>query len=162
MINKGISISYRPIQPSEIAAVRDLILRVFDEFVAPLYAREGVATFHDYVSADKIADRLGVDHEMFVAESGYKLIGIIETRNFRHISLLFVDKAFHGLGIGRSLISLAIAECRRENPDLRALTVNSSPNSVEVYARMGFNATGPEQTRDGIRFTPMALPVSAD
>lgn len=36
-------------------------------------------------------------------------------------------------------------------------TVNSSPNAVGAYQTMGFKIEGPEQTKNGIRFVPMAL-----
>ena len=37
----------------------------------------------------------------------------------------------------------------------KAFTVHSSPYAVEVYRHLGFAATGPEQTVNGLRFTPM-------
>ena len=35
-------------------------------------------------------------------------------------------------------------------------TVNSAPYAVDIYRHLGFAETGPEQTINGIRFTPMA------
>lgn len=35
------------------------------------------------------------------------------------------------------------------------MTVNSSPYAVPVYEKLGFHATGSEQTVNGLRFTPM-------
>jgi len=49
----------------------------------------------------------------------------------------------------------AIRPGRPPKPDGEGLTVNSSPNAVPAYIRMGFSPTGPEEVRNGIRFTPM-------
>ena len=54
---------------------------------------------------------------------------------------------------------MALAICRREKPDLVAITVNSSPYAVPIYERLGFRQTKPEQVVDGIRIVPMAVEV---
>jgi len=45
----------------------------------------------------------------------------------------------------------------RSRPDLTKVTVNSSPNAIGAYKKLGFNAVGPEQIEHGIRFIPMRL-----
>jgi predicted GNAT family N-acyltransferase len=60
-----------------------------------------------------------------------------------------------GKGIGRCLLSHAIALCQQERPDLSEVEVHSSPWAVPVYGRLGFRPTGPEQEQCGIRYTRM-------
>ena len=57
------------------------------------------------------------------------------------------------MGIGRKLIY----ELRKLEKDMGGyrLTVNASPYAVEFYRKIGFVDTGAEQTKDGIRYTPM-------
>ena len=61
-----------------------------------------------------------------------------------------MDAAYHRWGIGRRLF-----EAMKQDYARKAFTVHSSPYAVEVYRHLGFAATGPEQTVNGLRFTPM-------
>ena len=80
---------------------------------------------------------------------------MIEMRHHRHISLLFVEPGCQGRGLGRGLLERAVEEARKANPGLREMTVNSSPNAIVAYERMGFESTGPQQDINGVRFIPM-------
>jgi predicted GNAT family N-acyltransferase len=84
-------------------------------------------------------------------------VGAIEVRDYNHISLLFVHMAHQRQGIARELLRRALAICCRYRPSLRQVDVNSSPNAVVAYARLGFRQRGPEQIKNGIRFVPMVL-----
>ena len=145
----------------EGAAVVDLVLRVFDEFVAPGYAQEGIAEFKKYVTTDATALRLAEGNLFIVAAAGLRIVGVIEIRENHHIALLFVEKTFQGQGIAGNLLRRAIDRCSQRRPDVRQITVNSSPNAFSAYERMGFKAVGDEQTVNGIRFIPMALDLGA-
>jgi hypothetical protein len=62
--------------------------------------------------------------------------------------MLFVRSSRQRGGIARGLLAAAgDAKC--------AFTVNSSPNAVSAYERLGFRITGSEQCLHGIRFVPM-------
>ena len=75
--------------------------------------------------------------------------------NVSHIALLFVDTDFHGKGIGTNLIQEAINMCLKNNPDLEAITVSSSPNSLSFYKSVGFEIGAEEVNENGMRFIPM-------
>ena len=87
------------------------------------------------------------------------LVGVIALRTGQHISLLFVRDKFHHLGVARKLINVAVDAVAMENPQIRAVTVNSSPYAVGFYKKLGFVPLGPEQRADGIRFTAMRLVI---
>ena len=87
------------------------------------------------------------------------LIGVVALRTRQHISLLFVRDKFHRLGVARKLMNVAINAVVIENPQVRAVTVNSSPYAVGFYKKLGFVPLGPEQRADGIRFTSMRLAI---
>ena len=146
----------RPIGQAELKEAIQLVNRVFAEFVAVDYSEEGQKTFSDYVrhKYDDLSAGLssGVK-EMWGFFEGDQLAGVIATRNTYHISLLFVDKQFHRLGIARRLFETVREEIRTKGCD--TITVNSSPYAVPVYRKLGFEETGPEQESEGIRYIPM-------
>ena len=98
--------------------------------------------------------RLAQNHFALVAVENRVITGLIEVRSYSHISLLFVKKEYHRKGIAGELLKSALEKCRQEKSYLRFLGVNSSPYAVHIYEKLGFVKTGPEQTINGIRFTP--------
>ena len=150
----------RAMEPGEEQQVCHLVVRVFTEFVAPLYSPEGVREFLNYAAdPDRLRERLQANRFVLVAELQGRMVGVIEVRNCDHISLFFVDGQAQRKGIGSELWRLALAACLAGRPDLARITVHSSPNAVEAYNRLGFRTEGPEETVNGIRFVPMALAV---
>lgn len=143
----------------EYQEVSDLVLRVFDHDVAPLYVPEGIQVFHSYAQAEAMSERSRAGHIILVADMGGKLVGAAEVRDFNHLSLLFVECQFQRIGIGRGLLAEVLRMCRTLNPGTKAITVNSSPNAVEAYERLGFCTTGAPQRKDGIDFVPMVFEV---
>jgi GNAT superfamily N-acetyltransferase len=140
------SLSYRQIEPSETAAAATLACEVFDQFVAPNYQPEGVTEFHRYAAA--LSQRHLSGHATYVAERDGELVGMLHLRAPSHVAMLFVQSSLQRSGIARALLASAgDADCE--------FTVNSSPNAVAAYERLGFRATGPEQCVHGIRFIPM-------
>lgn len=129
--------------------------RTFIRFEAKDYTKEGVRSFFDFIS-DPILQRMFLNdaYPMFVAEDQGKIIGMISLREGTHISLLFVDAAYHRQGVGSSLMQ-TIWEFIRTEVGKEIVTVNAAPYGVGFYHKLGFKDTGPEEARDGIRYTPM-------
>jgi len=149
----SMDIRYRFMQKGEEEKVCSLVEKIFNEFVAPDYDREGVDEFFKYANPAALAGRAGKDQFVMVAEQGPDLVGIIEMRNCDHIAMLFVSHRERG--IARGLIGRAVGECRKRQPDVKRITVNSSPFAEPVYSWMGFRATGSIQKKNGIIFIPM-------
>ncbi|WP_147820241.1 GNAT family N-acetyltransferase [Salidesulfovibrio onnuriiensis] len=137
----------------EEGQVSELVLKVFMKYVAPGYPGSGVAEFRKYASPEALAERAEEGNMILLAEMDYEPVGMIEVREESHICFFFVDGEHQGKGTGSALLREAIALCN--GPD--HLTVNSSPNSVQVYEHLGFTATDTEQEKNGIRYTPMRL-----
>ena len=152
-------IIFRLMRPGEETEVHDLVAAVFNEFVGCHYPPEGVREFLSYIQPNLLRERFLSNHFTLVAAHGAAVVGVIEVREGSHICLFFVDARLHGQGIGRGLFERALAMCRENRPDCAVIDVNSSPNSVGVYERLGFHATGPEKTINGITFIPMALEI---
>lgn len=149
-------IQYRSMQKGEEEKVCLLVEKILNEFVAPDYEDEGIKEFFKFANPTAMAERAGSGRMMIiVAERGSDLVGIIEMADCDHIAMLFVN--LRGRGIAKNLITMAVEECRKRKPDLKRITVNSSPFAEPVYSRMGFRPTGPFQKKNGISFRPMAL-----
>ena len=147
----------RSMEPGEETAVCCLVRRVFAEFVAPLYAEQGIQEFERYTSPDLLAQRIQINHFVLVAEARAELIGAIEVRDCNHIALLFVTPEWQGQGVARKLLQQALAMAKGRKPDLTVVNVHASPNAVDVYKALGFEVTGVEHLDHGIRFMPMRM-----
>lgn len=149
--------TYRLMSTDEAADVCHFVKSVFDLSVAPLHTKRGRRKFREYADPEALSLRISSDHFVLLAVEDDKIAGMIEMRRHNHVSLLFVEPDLQGRGLGRELLRRALEICRSDDPDLCEITVNSSPNAVGAYERMGFETTGSEQTINGIRATPMSL-----
>ena len=138
--------SVRRLAPEEVPAALELCWQVFLEFEAPEYSPEGVAAFRASLDDKERVRKLN----FYGAFDGEKLVGVLCMRAPQHIGGFFVDAVYHCRGIGRRLF-----EAMRQDYEVQAFTVNSSPYAAEVYRRLGFVPTDTEQLTDGLRYTPM-------
>lgn len=132
-----------------------MVWRTFLKFEAKDYGIEGVNSFRNFIS-DPLLRRmflLGTYH-MYVAIHQNKIIGMVSLRDQKHISLLFVDEAYHKRGIGRRLID-TIGCFAKEEYSVGEITVNAAPYGFGFYKKTGFFSTSPLLTNDGITYTSM-------
>jgi predicted GNAT family N-acyltransferase len=155
------SVVIRKIEPGEEQQACLLVKRVFDEYVAPLYETEGVEEFLRYVDPDRMVNRLSSNHFVLIAKKGENLLGVIEIRDFIHVSLLFVTGNAQRQGIAKQLLEEALEICQSKLA-LSEVSVHSSPNAVEAYKKLGFKVKGQEQLENGIRYIPMKLRIRTD
>lgn len=140
--------------PGEEDAVADLVRSVFYTFVAPELSRAGIDEFLGFITPCAIRKRLGSGTScIFTARHHGMIVGVVEMRYHRHISLLFVQGSFQRQGVARRLLETAL----REEGRSRDISVNAAPDAVAVYERLGFCATGYEQETNGVRHVPMLL-----
>lgn len=147
----------RIVTAGETAEVCGFVNSVFDRSVAVHYSKRGIDSFRKYAHPDSMSLRVTTDHFILVAEDGGGTAGMMEVRGHSHIALFFVDPERQGMGVGRALLGKALEICKGKKPNLTEITVNSSPNAVRIYRRMGFETTGNEQDIKGVRSTPMRL-----
>ena len=91
---------------------------------------------------------------MMVALDGERIVGAASVRNRNHLSLLFVDEAYHRRGIGRELMERFCMYLQNEMGE-SCMTLRAAPYAVEFYRRIGFAAVSPEEEVGGIRVTSM-------
>jgi ribosomal protein S18 acetylase RimI-like enzyme len=153
-------ITFREIHEGEEEQVCLLVIDCFNEFVAPGYGKEGIIEFSKYVNPKLTQNRLANNHFIILASDNDRIAGIIEVRDFYHISLFFVRREYQNKGIGKKLSTLAIDKCKVSSPNITFIEVNSSPYAVSIYEKLGFTRTSDEQIVNGIRFTPMILKIN--
>ena len=141
----------------EEMAVSELALRVFDRFVASQFSAEGRREFRSYADPHLLRLRSRWNHLVFLAVADGEIAGMIEVREDGHVTLFFVEGEFQGEGIGGELLRRILSISKRRNPDLSQATVNSSPNAVAIYERLGFRTAGTERAEDHIRSVPMVM-----
>ncbi len=150
-------IEIRIMQAGEEEKICDMVVRTFDRYVAPGYSIQGEEEFLKYANPQKLSERNGKNHFTLAAWIHNLVVGMIEVRNYRHISMFFVDQFYQGQGIGKILHQRALVICLQHVPDLECISVFSSPFAVPIYERLGFETTGPDQYQSGIHFIPMVL-----
>ncbi len=139
---------------ADIAPAMRLAGDVFDAYVAPDYDAQGIAAFRAFIDAAAFREKMAAGGcRVWGCFVDSRLAGVVATMDRKHISLLFVDGFFHGQGIGGELVAVAAHDCALGGAS--AVTVNSSRYAVPVYRALGFSPAGPEQTLNGIIFTPM-------
>jgi len=130
--------------------ILELVRDVFMEYEAPDYSEEGIEEFLRFLDPIEIVDMIEEEKmRIWICDYEGEAVGMLAGRE-DHINLLFVSGEHHRKGIARHLINKMI-DCHDPN----VITVNSSPYALEAYRRLGFIETKPEQTENGIRFTPM-------
>ena len=147
--------------PGDEVEISDLVFRSFLEFIAPRYTRRAAQVFLKNIQPGFIMERSQNNHFILTAFE-QKIVGMIEVRDHRHISMLFVDKVFHQQGIAKELFNRALAISRMKNSTLREFSVNSSQYAIPFYLKLGFSQICSEQIEKGVRFTPMRFPCEAE
>lgn len=144
----------RLLRETEYEAAKALVGRVFDAYIAPEYSPEGVNSFYTFLHAIGGSSREGeTPLQLFGYFMRNTLTGVVGTRDCTHICLLYVAAEYQRKGIARALFQTVRQDAVAAEAEY--ITVNASPYGVPAYERLGFAAVGPEEERDGIRYTPM-------
>ncbi|MBD8696623.1 GNAT family N-acetyltransferase [Stenotrophomonas sp. CFBP 13718] len=148
--------SVRALAPHDFEAASAICIAAFTQSVAPTVTAQGVATFGSIAAASSFAKRFVGDNKILVFEEAGRVVGVIELKEGRHISMLFVDPDAQGRGIGRQLVEAALAQARAE-----LITVSASLPSVPAYTRYGFALAGPVAEAAGLIYQPMNRALAA-
>ena len=136
-----------------------LIKKVYDEYVSIDYGERGNAFFYDWIQPSKIAERQLKRINIWLAFKDSELAGMIEIRDNKFISLLFVDKLYQGQGIAKRLFKESLKEIMQREPGLDKFYVHASPYSIPIYRKMGFIETDTMREENGIKYLPMEMTI---
>lgn len=148
-----------PFKIGQEEEIHQLIKIVYDEFVSGDYSDSGNEFFYDWIYPSRIAERQKTQNNLLVALSNSKVVGMIEIRDNKNISLLFVNKDFHGRGIAKRLFQESLKICIQRDESLEMFYVHASPFSIPIYEKLGFVATDEMQEQFGIKYLPMEMRI---
>ncbi|HEY5802404.1 MAG TPA: GNAT family N-acetyltransferase [Lysobacter sp.] len=132
-------------------AISALVCGLTGRWIAVDCTPEGAARLLQLLAPGPTAGRLAVGYRYALAERGQTLVGVAALRLPTHLYHLFVAEAVQRQGLARHLWQTVQAWVDPPAP----VTVNASRYALEVYRKLGFEATGPERSEHGIVFTPM-------
>lgn len=147
-------------QAGQEFGISQFIKKVYDEFVSIDYTEEGNKFFYDWIRPSIISERQKNQNSLLVAYLDSILVGMIEIRDNQNISLLFVDKEFHGRGIAKRLFHKSLDICRERDTNLNKFYVHASPYSIPIYMKLGFKKTDEMQVMFGIKYLPMEMIIN--
>jgi len=145
----------RKLEQKDLERVSSLCMKAFMNSVAPSLSNEGVETFQSIASVGGFSNRMKEDNIILVYEENRKVNGVIELKEGRHVSMLFVAPDFQKRGIGRALVSAITPYTRAET-----ITVSASLNSIPAYLRYGFICAGDLDEKSGLKYQPMELELN--
>lgn len=151
--NKGLKIRWA--MQTDWEPAMQMIWKTFMKFEACDYTQEGIDNFKDFITNGQIYRMFKEGtYLMMVALHENELIGAISVRNRNHISLLFVDEAYHKQGVGRQLMNMMSSYLKHTKNEI-FISVKAAPYAVGFYRKLGFRICEPEQELAGIRVTSM-------
>ncbi len=144
----------RKIERADLVRVNSICINAFMGSVAPSLSEEGVATFKSIASVDGFLGRMEADNEMLAYEENGEVLGMIEFKEGRHISMLFVSPCSQKKGVGESLVLSVLPYTRGD-----IMTVSASLTSVPAYMSYGFKCTGEVGESSGLTYQPMEMNI---
>ena len=138
---------------NDIEEISDLVKRIYLKYNSKIDTEEGIKNILIFISAENMRLRFFIEGALMLAarDENKKIIGVIELRNFEHISLFFVDDKYFKLGIGKKLFEEAKNIFGGEK-----YSVNASDYGLEFYKKLGFiQITDSIKIEKGVHFYPM-------
>lgn len=152
---KGLGYEVRWARESEWAPAMKMIWRTFLEYDGKDYTQEGIRNFFEFITDDDLyVSFLKGEYQMMVALTGGEIIGAGSIRSGNHLSLLFVDGAYHHRGVGRTIMTRLCDYLQQESGE-RYMSLKAAPYAVDFYRKLGFHTVKPEEEYSGIRVTSM-------
>ncbi|WP_137934534.1 GNAT family N-acetyltransferase [Mesorhizobium comanense] len=140
------SISFRPAEPADAAAIRDIVRSAYAKWV-PAIGREPLPMRADY-------DKAVAEHPFDLAIEDARIVGMIETvlaDDHLWIENVCVAPQVQGRGIGRLLLERAERKAAEAGlRELRLLTNGAFEANVLLYKRHGYTIDREEPFMGGM------------
>jgi GNAT superfamily N-acetyltransferase len=136
--------------------ISGLIVTLADKFIANELSPSGRRNLLGALDVESIRKYFADGLRYHVYEDGDDLVGVVATRENRHLFNLFVAERAQWRGIARLLWKTAREACLAAGAD-GDFTVNASRYAVAMYEKFGFKRVGPEVVKDEVIVIPMRL-----
>lgn len=144
----------RDAERTDWAPAIKMIWSVFMQHEGQEYSAEGVETFFEFLSSDRLHEMfLNGEYRMLLATENDRIVGAISLRNGNLLSLLFVRDEVQSRGVGRALIESLCG--RLQETGVKSLVVKAAPGAVGFYEKCGFTACGTLRETRGIQTIEM-------
>ncbi|MCY1448516.1 Acetyltransferase (GNAT) domain protein [compost metagenome] len=140
----------RKMTHEDLPSANALCLEAFMLAVAPSLSAQGVETFTKVAAQEALAERMASGNLMLVCVAEGNLAGLIELKDGRHVTMLFVAPAWQRRGVGKRLVDAALEQARDN-----VVTVRASLSSVAAYEHYGFALAGEVGEIAGLVYQPM-------
>ena len=137
----------------DMEEISDLVKRIYLKYNSKIDTEEGIKNILIFVSAENMRLRFYIEGALMLVarDENNDIVGMIELKNFEHISLFFVDDKYFKCNIGKKLFEETknIFGCEK-------YSVNSSDYALEFYKKLGFiQITDSIKIEKGVHFYPM-------
>ncbi len=152
---------------ADVEALAEISARTFTESFGHLYRPENLAShLLKHSSVAYFRDALAAGDTLFVQEQDGKLVGYGKVgqmslpydkapRGAQEIQRVYVDKAYHGQGLGKEMVFAMMALPRMENAPAIYLSVYEKNLIAQgLYAHYGFKPVARYQYQVGDEFDP--------
>jgi ribosomal protein S18 acetylase RimI-like enzyme len=139
----------------DINQVRKIIVDTFLEFNSLGSPKKGVDNYTNFFLNSSNSDLLKNFSKtpiFLVAKSNKKIIGLVRGTNTKLINL-YLDKKFHGKGIGKSLLLSFEKEAKKQNS--KFVKVRASLYAVNFYQSQGYKKTTGVRSFKNLNIWPM-------
>ena len=152
-------VALRSATAADAVAISALISNLAEEFIVPDFSQAGRDFLLGAMTPQAIENYFGRGYRYHVAELSGELVGVVATRDNRHLYHFFVATALQGRGLGRRLWETALRACLDDGggPEF---TVAASRFALPIYQHFGFEISGSAQTKHEVVYIPMRLKLA--
>jgi ribosomal protein S18 acetylase RimI-like enzyme len=150
-------LAYRSAEAADAHAVSDLVRATFRPETLPGWTAKAVEKLFEENSAAAFDARLESRSFTHVCLSDGSVVGYIDCKLPRLLSLLVVHPSFQRLGIGSQLLDRALEHIASTAPDVSVVEVNATEYSVPFYRRRSFYPLSEFIEHGGCRFVRMGF-----
>jgi GNAT superfamily N-acetyltransferase len=141
---------------NDATAISQLVYSLSAKYIVSDLAETGARNLLSSMEPSAIASYLSSEYRYHVAEDEGSIVGVVATRDNKHLYHLFVAESHQRRGLARVLWCVAWEACVvAGNPG--EFTVNSSQYALPFYEKLGFIQIGPEENRRCVISIPMRL-----
>ena len=144
----------RPIESKEWDEAIDFVWRIFRSCNETNMPPEGKNSFSRFVHDERLRGLYNSGYfRVYIIKLHEEIKGVVATKDYNHISLLFVEEEDQRRGIGSLLVKYI--EILALNNGVNQMTVNAAAGAEGFYKKNGYISAGLSHVEDGVRSTPM-------
>ncbi|MCC5919104.1 MAG: GNAT family N-acetyltransferase [Cyclobacteriaceae bacterium] len=148
-------ISIRPLQASELAALRAMAYRIWPPAFASILSKDQISYMLDWMyNLDELRSQYargvsfiwGCWNENAVGFAAYE-VDLLPQQTKLH--KIYLDPNYQNKGIGKALIEHVLIKAKQNNQETVFLNVNRENKAIDIYQKLGFEVIRTEDNPIG-------------